>query len=975
MPEQTISPSILEQLPRYVVSDYQTFASFLQAYYEWMETTGQVYDRATSILSYRDIDRTLDEFVTYFEKEFLVDIPTKLYNENGVVVNKATLVKHIREFYKARGTEKSYKLLFRILFNEDVEFYYPKVDMLYASDGKWSYDTVLRCTSNNDPFSFIGKSAVGLTSGATAAIENVFQYQVGADLVSELYVSNVFGTFLADEQIQVGTEVETLYSMVSGIVIDNPGTNYRVGDTIVIAGGGANASGAEASVVEVRGSIREDIQIIDGGYGYNDVPDVTIIGTGFGARATAVLTPTGIRQVDILNSSSGHDPNDPPIVEFVADEVTITLSNLTGLFTVDEYVMGTNSGSSALVSDFYFSNGSYFLKLIDSTGVFEADEVLTGDDSLATANATNITPYGATGIITVSDNGYIEAINVLDSGSGYTKPPRVQVIRPNTTIDEYIVTKLWLDGTTVASITVDDVGRDYTSEGGLNISFENGHLDPTNSRHAIALGDIAGKISRVTIINPGVGYSEIPTVVFAYASGSGATATASIGASFTSDGRFLNTDGFISSDKYIQDSFYYQVYSYVLKSTQSTSQYRNIVNRVLHPAGLLLFGTTVLTSFFQIGPMYRSVEGEKFKYMPNAEFLETFPAPNAGYWTNDGFANSQINHWMDTIVGDVIDGPLVRVNHEPDVYLYAYNPTYAIPQNGNVVEYDFIQRVNPQILDDIGPSPAYNGILGSSSSIDISDPEWVGTGMKFQGTYVNCSAAPINPLTQSIVVVARVDALDNKSSIIGCIDSDNEANCTGYSIDVDVDGSLIFRTQKRVSSPTATHTLSASYPAGTINIGEWFYAVLRYSDNTLTGNLNEVAAVQSQFLVNVDVRGIQNNSKGYYIGNQGYVKPISGGSFYGGIAYGDALYGAGSNTQIVYTPVPTFWNESLWNGKFFDGLLLSEITFVQPIPGQPLLNGIVGYCIIYDRALIDEEVDAIFHTLKTGLLSRPITLP
>lgn len=973
MPEQTLSPNILEQLPRYVVSDYQTFSLFLQAYYEWMEASGNVYDHVTKSLDYRDIDRTLTEFVKYFEKEYLVDLPTKLYSENGVSVSKQTLIKHIKEFYTARGTESSYRLLFRILFNEDVEFYYPKVDMLYVSDGKWVEDRILRCTSAGDTFAFVGKLIVGQTSGATAAVENVFQFQYGNILVSELYISSVVGSFIAGETIQSGNLSETLFSMLSDITVTNPGTNYRVGDSIVIVGG--SGTGADVIVEDVRGSVREDVQIIDGGFGYNDVPSVRIIGTGFDAKASAELTPSGVMMVEILNASSGHDVNNPPTVEFVPDEVRLNLTNVVGVFVVGETVSGQTSNTTATVTEFYFDSGAYHMTVENLSGVFISDEEIVGDDSSATANIPDITPHGATGVANIGSNSYLESISVLSAGTGYTKPPNVQLRTPGNRIDAYAVFKVWLDGTSVSSITVSSSGRDYTSEGGLVVVFDGGQLDPSNSRVAIALAEISGEISKVRILNPGVGYTTAPNVLFSYASGVGATATASVGANFTYPGRFINTDGFVSADKFIQDSFYYQVYSYVLKSTQSTSQYRDIVNRVLHPAGLLLFGTTVMTSFFQIGPAYRGVEGEKFRYMPNSEFSQTLPPPNAGYWTSDGYANSQSDEWASVVIGDVIDNPLGRVDNAPDVYLNVYNPTYNIPTSGNMVEYDFVERGNPQQLYDIGVLPEYNGILGNMSSADINDPIWVSTGLKFDGTYVNCTSVPVNPLSQSIVVVARLDSLTQRMSVLGCIDSDNPNNCTGYSIDIDVDGSLIFRTQKRVSSPPATHNLVASYPAGSVTVGEWFFAVLRYGDNRIVGNLNDQSPTINQFAFNVQSRGIINNTKGYFIGNQGFVKPMSGGSFWGSIIYGDALYGSGQNSQIVYTPIETLYNDSLFGENYFDGNVIAEVTFIQPVPGQPLLNGIVGYTLIYDRYINDDEVEGIYNVLKSSLAARPIVIP
>ena len=71
-----------QQLPEFIRDDanYQTFVTFLEAYYEWLETA-QSANSANSIAtssgegvtyasknlpSYFDIDQTLDDFVDYF---------------------------------------------------------------------------------------------------------------------------------------------------------------------------------------------------------------------------------------------------------------------------------------------------------------------------------------------------------------------------------------------------------------------------------------------------------------------------------------------------------------------------------------------------------------------------------------------------------------------------------------------------------------------------------------------------------------------------------------------------------------------------------------------------------------------------------------------------------------------------------------------------------------------------------------------
>lgn len=144
--EKNLKPFVQSQFPEFVVSDHPTFKAFLEAYYEWMEqqNTGVSTNVLTAFKqlqnpgglvanadSYRDIDETLDGFVEYFRKEVLpIAIPD----------NKVTdkfFIKKIRDLYLAKGTPKSFKLLFRMIYDEDIEVFETKGSILRASDSKF----------------------------------------------------------------------------------------------------------------------------------------------------------------------------------------------------------------------------------------------------------------------------------------------------------------------------------------------------------------------------------------------------------------------------------------------------------------------------------------------------------------------------------------------------------------------------------------------------------------------------------------------------------------------------------------------------------------------------------------------------------------------------------------------------------------------------------------------------------------------
>ena len=123
-----LSSIVASQFPEFVREDYDKFIRFIEAYYEYLDTQSNV-----DAYQIRDIDSTLDSFIKYFKNELAVNVPYS-------VINERFLLTHIKEQYLAKGSESSFKLLFRLLFDKEVEVEYPSKQMLRASDGRWTQD-------------------------------------------------------------------------------------------------------------------------------------------------------------------------------------------------------------------------------------------------------------------------------------------------------------------------------------------------------------------------------------------------------------------------------------------------------------------------------------------------------------------------------------------------------------------------------------------------------------------------------------------------------------------------------------------------------------------------------------------------------------------------------------------------------------------------------------------------------------------
>lgn len=285
--ETKSSRYVTSNLPAVLVNLGSMMVPFMQAYYEWMEEDGGIGNDIKNLLNYQDFKKTPDRFLQYLMEEFLPSIPA------NVIADKRLLLLHAKEFYISRGTEQSFKFLFNILFNQNVDISYPKEKILRTSSSTWTVQTVMKVKSFNDNIlGMANRRIYGLESSAIALVESIsFQY-VGADKIAVLVISDKYGDFQIDEAISTTTENPNLpglygrvYGTVSKAVITSAGVGYTVGSIIPISSDG-DGTGVYAVIetVDINGGILK-IRIVDGGIEYIHIPPTPNIGgmSGMGA--------------------------------------------------------------------------------------------------------------------------------------------------------------------------------------------------------------------------------------------------------------------------------------------------------------------------------------------------------------------------------------------------------------------------------------------------------------------------------------------------------------------------------------------------------------------------------------------------------------------------------------------------------------------------------------------------------------------
>lgn len=204
------SLSIKRQIPEYIKTQYPLFVDFVKAYYDFLENT-----QSQDLESFKSLDTTLDEFILRFKEELASNIPVNLAQD------QKELMKHIREFYLSRGSEASFKFLFRTLYGKEASLFYPSERILRASDGKWRQDTsifVKVTSTNTDLFKFTG-NFVRINNGAKTIeiyVSNVIQYDL------DTYEVFIDRTLIRD--ITIGSTVSLTLGgiLYSGVVLKTP---------------------------------------------------------------------------------------------------------------------------------------------------------------------------------------------------------------------------------------------------------------------------------------------------------------------------------------------------------------------------------------------------------------------------------------------------------------------------------------------------------------------------------------------------------------------------------------------------------------------------------------------------------------------------------------------------------------------------------------------------------------------------------
>jgi hypothetical protein len=540
-----ISALVDSQFPGFIRENGPNFVAFLKAYYEYAEQNGNAIDTIRGLPDLHDVDRINSGFLKYITKDILANIP------QSIVADRRLLAKYIRDIYAARGSEFSYRFLFRSLYNTEIDIVYPSEQILRASDGRWVQETIIRVAEpyTANPNLFSGKLITGQLSGAYGYVNNIIQRTINGLAVFELTLQNVVGNFQDGEVVGDGTNTATIFTgagTLTGLGFAIGGAYHVIGD--ILAFSSSTASGT-ATVTSVSDESAITLKIQKGGGGFTLGNSVITFSGGNGSNANATVTALS----NTVSSSINID-----IIDYVKNVVLNTSGAGAGTFS------GLGQNTHSLSS------------------------------KLSSANIASTLSAGL--YFWTGTTGSIDKVTLINSGYNYSTLPTATV--SDTYISKFHTADTIRGGElgNNAVLVVNNAPGAITS---ARINTGGAAFIPGDP---ITITNITRGIS--TISNTNIDGESLTRTTFrqtTYDPSAQPIQAGALTAIIENPGKYIDTKGFLSWDNVLEDNYYYQQFSYVIKFSQSVEMYQDILKKLLHPAGTIIFGQRMINTTADIG--------------------------------------------------------------------------------------------------------------------------------------------------------------------------------------------------------------------------------------------------------------------------------------------------------------------------------------------------------------------------------------
>ena len=429
-------------------------------------------------------------------------------------------------------------------------------------------------------------------------------------MVSQLDILNPGTGYVTANAVQVtsngdGTglivDIVAVDGAITNITIVAQGENYVPSELITIPGG-SNAEIEVNSVTEFPFGSVYQVTMLNGGSGYTSAPSVTHDTLPTTSQFILTMSETYPAESGISYVTSSETVEGTP-------STIRMISNGLGYLDLPAVIGLTRSSDKAAKAEAVLSGTSISAVVVNVPGNSYVNPIAIVEDITGSGSGAELS-------VNIDEIGAVTSVNVINPGTDYVEPQIFFVEQSG----NYVATTKTIGG--VGSVVITDIGEGYhddiTSEPEvlpyvrLVIDYDG---DPFLNDEEVFQGSETNKLVTGTVVsyNPrnqvltlkDVDGFIVNTEKLVGVGGRTADILAcdapyiELQASgFSSpEGQFIDGTGSPSDiGSVIQDSYYYQNFSYVISSAMQRDAYEDIVNTTVHPSGMLMFSEVLIES-------------------------------------------------------------------------------------------------------------------------------------------------------------------------------------------------------------------------------------------------------------------------------------------------------------------------------------------------------------------------------------------
>lgn len=264
-------PKIDSRIPHFIREEYPAAHKLIIDFYKWLETDQNFLRVLTEFNEGQEINNQVEPYIDLIISEL------GWFFNRPITISKSALVSTLRDFYLSRGSENSFKYLFKVLFGEDATISYPRERLFTLSNSNYSKDHWILTTANNLGTGIfdeivngdsLSMTISGQVSKTTLSIDKIVPIIYDGVQYLKIMVNETELDFKPLETVIISTGEYSVYETIfacTKLTISSHGKQYNVGDEIVISG--AVVKGRAKVKATLKGGI-DSIQIVDGGQGY-----------------------------------------------------------------------------------------------------------------------------------------------------------------------------------------------------------------------------------------------------------------------------------------------------------------------------------------------------------------------------------------------------------------------------------------------------------------------------------------------------------------------------------------------------------------------------------------------------------------------------------------------------------------------------------------------------------------------------------